>query len=80
LPFDFGAQSPMTSTNNLEPVPIVTSSTQKLKSKTSRFLNRIYKTFLMSRGFEQLSSSIGCRVMTEHVSASWRTNSGARGS
>jgi len=65
LPLVFGVQGPMISSkNNLKPIPIMTSPTQKFKSKTSQLLfNQSYTTFRIFRGFEQLSISIAWLVM-----------------
>jgi len=51
-------------------LPLFIMSTPKqLKSKSSRFFNRKYKSFRNSRGFEQLYSSIAWRGMVEYVGA-----------
>jgi len=65
LPLDFGTQGPMTSFKKPKPAPIVMSLTKNSNPKHPNFFNRSYKTFRVFRGFEQLSSSICCRVMAE---------------
>jgi len=57
----------MTSSKNPRPTPIMTSPTEKLKCKTFQFFNRNYKT--LRKGFEQLFTSIGWRVMASFISA-----------
>ena len=57
----------------------MTLPTKNLNPKLPNFCNRKFKSSCIFRGFEQLSSSIGWRVMAEYVGPILRKNFGVRG-
>jgi len=66
--------------NNTKTPLLVTFPPEKLKPKTKMsFFNFDYKTCCIRKGFEQLSSSSGWRVMAKIVPALILTISGRKG-